>query len=411
MDTNHPGKGRRILVINQYFAPDTASTGLVLASLCEGLAQQGFKIAVICGFPCYTEDAPEAPAVETKPGLTIYRVGTGGVKGRSGIRRRFQGYIGFMFAAWSKIRRLSVQEHFDAVITVTNPPFVGLLGVMARHKFKCPFVYIIHDLHPDILVKTGRLHPGLITWLWDRLNKLIFDSAAVIVVLGERMREYLQGKGVVGKKIEAIHNWSIHDISPRDKINSFRKTYGLGERFVVLYAGNMGISHNLEYLIEAASKIEEDVLFLFVGNGEKKAELQAAAQKRGLTNVMFLPYQPDAVLNDMLAAADVCVVALELELTGMAVPSKTYTILASGRPILVIGSPDNEVAQIVHQWGCGWVAATPGQTSEVLKRLVVSPEEVSRAGENAVQAYQQNFCREKAMARYMKVLNTVLDKP
>ncbi|BCV25990.1 hypothetical protein kuro4_27630 [Gelria sp. Kuro-4] len=179
---------------------------------------------------------------------------------------------------------------------------------------------------------------------------------------------------------------------------------------MVLYTGNMGISHNLEYLLEAAAKTQGDTQFLFVGSGEKKASLQATAKKLGLSNVIFLPYQPENVLNDMLAAADICVVALEPELTGLAVPSKTYPILAAGKPILAIGSSNNEVAEIVRQWDCGWVATTSDETHQLLQRLAASHDEVLRAGDNARKAYLENFTREKAVTRYVEMLKDVLQK-
>ncbi|WP_221039063.1 glycosyltransferase family 4 protein [Gelria sp. Kuro-4] len=411
MHATQQAHGKRLLVINQYFAPDTAASGQVLASLCEGLAHRGFEIIVVCGFPSYTDDAPEAPPVEGRQEITVYRVGTGGVKGRSSIRKRIQGYLGFMLSAWKKIQVLSLREHFDAVVTLTNPPSVGLLGVLAQHKLHCPFVYVVHDLHPDILVKCGRLRSGLVVRLWDRMNSLIFTNATAIVVLGDRMREYLQvEKCVSNEKIRVIHNWSTQDISPRPRLNSFRTIHGLGDRFVVLYTGNMGISHNLEYLLEAAAKTQGDTQFLFVGSGEKKASLQATAKKLGLSNVIFLPYQPENVLNDMLAAADICVVALEPELTGLAVPSKTYPILAAGKPILAIGSSNNEVAEIVRQWDCGWVATTSDETHQLLQRLAASHDEVLRAGDNARKAYLENFTREKAVTRYVEMLKDVLQK-
>jgi glycosyltransferase involved in cell wall biosynthesis len=243
------------------------------------------------------------------------------------------------------------------------------------------------------------------------MNSFIFTNAARIVVLGDRMREHLHvEKRVPYEKIRVIHNWSIQDISPRPRLNYFREIHGLEDRFVVLYAGNMGISHNLEHLIETAAKTPSGVQFLFVGGGEKKNTLQAAAKKLGLSNVMFLPYQPDSMLNDMLAAADLCVVALEPELTGLAVPSKTYSILAAGKPILAIGSPESEVANIVRQWDCGWVVTTSDEIHELLQRLVTSPEEVLRAGSNARKAYLENFTREKAVSHYVKMLNEVLQK-
>jgi len=399
----------KLLLVNQYYAPDVCSSGQLLASLCEGLAEKGFQVDVVCGFPSYTADAPDALTYEEWPNLTVHRVATGGVKGRLGMRQRIQGYLGFLLAAFGTIRRQSREQKYTVVLTLSNPPFVGLLGAWVKRFRGARYVYILHDIHPDILIRTGRLKGGLAARLWNAVNGVILRSADEVVVLGSQMAKHLQEhKGVPEQKITVIPNWSLNDIKPLPRQNLFREIHNLGDALVVLYAGNMGISHNLELLVESAAELRgRKVEFLFVGEGEKRSILEELAGQKCLDNVLFLPYQETEMLNAMLCAADICVVALEPELAGLAVPSKTYPILAAGRAILALTSEHDDVAAVVKQWQCGWVAQNSTEVTEIIQAAIQQPGEVARCGERAREAHESAFSRESALQSYADLIKKV----
>ncbi len=401
----------KLLVVNQYYAPDVCASGQLLASLCEGLAERGFQIDVVCGFPSYTADAPDAPAYEEQPNLTVRRVATGGVKGRLGMRQRIRGYLGFLLAAFGTVRRQSRNQKYAVVLTLSNPPFVGLLGAWVKRFRGARYVCVLHDIHPDILIRTGRLKKGLVTGLWEIINRLIFRFADAVVVLGPRMAEHLRKhKRVPQEKIYVIPNWSLGEIEPLPRQNSFRETHKLGDALVVLYAGNMGILHNLEWLIESAAELKgRNIKFVFVGEGEKRFFLEKQAEQKRLDNVLFLPYQEAETLNTMLCAADICVVALEPKAAGLAVPSKTYSILAAGRAILALASENDDLAAVVRQWKCGWVAQNSAEVTEIIQAASKQPDEVVRRGKRARTAHKSTFSRESALALYADLIKSVVD--
>lgn len=408
----------RLLVINQYFPPDRAATGQLLASLCHGLKNLGFDITVLCGQPSYTEDAPGAASFEQCHGLKIYRVDTGGVKGRSVFRRRLKGYLGFMFSAFKRLVYLTRMQKFDVIITASNPPIAGLLGTLALKRCGGRFLYMIHDITPDTLVHTGKIGRGPLLWFWHFINSLIYRSANSIVVLGPLMKDYMKNaKGIPGEKLHVIPNWSVHGPAAPAKATAFRTANNLGEAFVVLYSGNMGIAHNLEVLIEAAWKLkeeklkEENIIFLFAGDGEKRPILQKLAEAKNLTNVRFLPHQPENEYKNMLDAADLCVVALEHELAGMSVPSKTYAVLAAGKPILALCAQNDDIAGLINAHKCGWRAPGAGAVCEIISNLINDRTKLFKAGARSRAAYEQYFSRDKAVGAYARLLSKMVSGP
>ncbi len=402
----------KILAINQYYDPDVAVSGQILTSLCEGLADSGMSVTVICGKPSYTHDAVEALTFEEKPNLRIHRVGTAGAKGRASMITRIQGYLGFGVATLFKLISLSRKERYDVILTFSNPPFVGFYGAWFKSKWRAKFLYILHDLHPDILIRSGRLKEGFLTRLWDRVNRYIFNRADQIVVLTENMRHYLSTpKGIGSDKIIVIPNWSVETITPGSRDNSFRRENGFGSDFLVLYAGNMGIMHNLEWLIDSAREMQgQEIFFVFVGSGDKLPYLQSEAEKFNLNNVRFLPYQPKEMVNEMLCAADICVIALESQAVGLAFPSKTYPILAGGRPILALASEGDDLDLLVRNNNCGWSAYQTKDITPIISKLIESPKLLNDAGIRARRAYEEEFTKQSAISKYIEVLNNLFAK-
>jgi glycosyltransferase involved in cell wall biosynthesis len=399
----------RMLVINQYYTPDKAASGQLLSSLCEGLAGKGVQIDVICGIPSYTDDAPIALKSEQKSNLTIRRISTGGVKGRAEFKKRVLGYLGFFFFAYFEVLKCLKKQKYDIVLTLSNPPFVGLLGLLAKRKRGIQFVYVLHDVHPDILIRSGRLKKGILTSFWEFISASVMKNADKIVVLGSRMAEYLEkNKGVQGAKIKIIHNWPVDEIKLIPHKNNFRNMYNPGDSLLILYSGNMGISHNLEWLIESASNlINYNVLFVFVGEGEKKCALQSKARQMQLENVLFLPYQNENLYNEMLSASDICVVALKPELAGLSVPSKIYPIMAAGRPVLAVTSMDSDIAEIVQQWYCGWIAQSSEEVTAIVKNILQQPDELIQYGQSSRSAYEQAYSKQHAMKLYLNLIEEV----
>jgi glycosyltransferase involved in cell wall biosynthesis len=398
----------RLLVINQYYAPDLASTGQLAAELCEGLVRRGFEMHVVTGRPSYSPGSPEAPAFEERNGVQVHRVPIW-LKGRERMSTRLLGYLQFLWGAWRRARHLLKDKPFDVVLTFHNPPFVAAVGAYLARRHKLRYVYVLYDIHPDILIATGWRLPRLVIRLWEAANRWIFANAEHIVVLGEGMKQTLvEGKGVPPGKVQAIPLWGRPELEPLPKGQSarVRRELGLGkDELLLLYSGNMGIMHPLDPILDAAVLLQgEPVLFLFVGDGAKREALLRRVEREGLENVKFLPFQPEERFVQLVAAADACFVVLEPGLERLALPSRAFTFLSAGRPLITLMSSEAEIAHLVREAGCGWNATTAQELVGLVRHLLSHPEELAQKRAAAREAYERNFLRKGILDRYAKVL-------
>jgi glycosyltransferase involved in cell wall biosynthesis len=236
-------------------------------------------------------------------------------------------------------------------------------------------------------------------------------NGATNVVLGERMAASLMARGIRG--IELIPNWAdgaaIQPLS--DCMNKLRASWGLDERFVTCYSGNAGRVHELDTIIAAAERLrdEETIVFLFIGGGSETERLRKEVTQRKLRNVSFRSYQSRELLGQSLALADVHLVSLRPEFEGLVVPSKYYGIIAAGRPCVFIGDPHGEIAQLVHDGGCG-ITVVPGDGEALAKVILELQQNADRRkvlGSAARRQFDLRFTKPIAMARWEKVLHTV----
>lgn len=401
-------EGLRILLINQSYVPDKGASGQLLGDLFSSFQTKGASVTVICAPPTYTDEALDWRRFEQGPSIQIHRVGPGCFRGRKSMLNRVAGYLGFMWAAFRETRKLTRIEQFQVVATASNPPFVGLIGAWCHKRRRIPFVYMLHDLHPDILLKSGFHLPRAAARVWERTNRSIFEAASCIVVLGEGMKRHLEdAKGVPGRKIRVIHNWAHPEYGAPIARSAARKHFEIEEgALAVLHFGNMGESHNLGWLLEAAAQLQHrNIEFIFAGEGPQKPALIQQCRELGLESVRFIPYQSGEAFRNLVAASDICVVTLKNGLKGLAVPSKTYSILGGGRAALAIMEDDADVAELVIRHRCGWVASTPAEVLGVIEKALEDPGSAQLAGENAWNAYQCHFAFSRAIDDYWTVLS------
>jgi glycosyltransferase involved in cell wall biosynthesis len=288
------------------------------------------------------------------------------------------------------------------VLVVTNPPLAPLIsGLMMRWK-KVPYFVLIYDLYPEAFVQAGFLNNAHVIYRsWQKVNRQVFKSANGIFTLSESMKNAVSFYVDDPNKITVIHNWADLDyIRPIPRAeNSFIKQNKIEGKFIVMYAGNMGLTHDLESVMDAAESLQEipNLVFVFIGEGGKRSRLQQFASDKKLNNVLFLPYQSSADFPMAMAAAHVGIVTLGLGAEGISVPSKTYLILAAGSCILAIAPATSELSRLVAEHRAG-IVCEPGNPSALaieIRKLKESTSALETYKLNALKA-AQNYTPQNA---------------
>jgi lipopolysaccharide/colanic/teichoic acid biosynthesis glycosyltransferase/glycosyltransferase involved in cell wall biosynthesis len=280
----------------------------------------------------------------------------------------------------------------DVVVALTDPPIIGLAGLLAARRAGARFVFLCQDIFPEVAALLEDFHSDAVDRALAHVNRYLLRKADRVISLGDTMRERLiSGKGADPDKITVIHNWAdCSAIVPGPKRNDFSVEHDLADTFVVMHSGNLGLSQSLETLVDAAAQLRScpDLAVVFIGDGTKRAALEARARARNLSNIRFLPYQPKGRLHDSFATADVFIVSLKAGLAGYIVPSKLYGILAAGRPYVAAVENDSEVSTITRKYGCGLLAepGNPDDMAEKILALYRDRELTARLGANAREA-------------------------
>ncbi len=383
----------RILLLNQFFWPDSAATSQLLTDLARGLAENGHEVYAIAADGGYAPDATgDAPPVQ------IVRVkALPFVRGKLG---RVLSYASFYAGAAVAGLRL---PRPDLVLTLTTPPLLSLLGnLLQRVRESRHFIWEM-DMYPDVAIDLGTFRAGGVL---DRVVGGMADfsrrRADGIIALGECMRERLIGRGVDARKISVAENWADGTaIQPLPRPGDPRE-------LVVLYSGNLGLAHDLDTVTGAMLALKDDdrVRFVFAGSGGRRGELERFVAEHGIQSVAMRPYAPRASLGESLAVGDVGLVTQRDATCGSVVPSKVYGLLAAGRPILFVGPAEATPARLVRRFGCGWhvpVGDAAGLAA-LLRRLAADREEVAEAGRRARQALVTHFDSPLGVARICELL-------
>ncbi len=238
------------------------------------------------------------------------------------------------------------------VVYVTNPPLSYLLSLCLRN----PFSIIVYDIYPDALTNVGIKKGSFIYKKWAKWNNKLFKKADVIYTLSSGMKKKLASY-TEDNKIVSIPNWSAsNNLKPIEKeANIFIKNNDLTDKFIVLYSGNIGNTHNVEYIIEVAKQLKDnsDIQFLIIGEGGKKKMIENKVTEYGLKNCTFLTWQSVEMMPYSLASADIAVITLNDDTASLSVPSKTYNLLAVGAPLLCIAPKESELNKLVLEYNNG----------------------------------------------------------
>jgi len=343
----------RVLVFNRSYYPDVEATGQLLTELCADLAANRC-VHVISGQPNFVPVKRSGFLQEdSHQGVAITRVRNLRFSKKSLFGRAAGLFTYLILAFWAGLR--ARRPH--VIMVETDPPLLGLLGVVLSRWHRCPLIFYLQDLYPEVGLALGRLRPGIMTKFLHWATQIGLRGADRIIVLGEDMRAKVMNRGIPSQKITLVPNWADTElIYPRSRTNPWQELGTPSESMVVMYSGNLGLSQNLEQMLEAARELRDlPIRFLVIGEGAAKCRLVSLAKSWNLSNVHFLPYQIKEKLGDSLAAANVHFIPLRRGLAGAIVPSKLYGILAAGVPFIAAVDEDSEVARVAAYTGAGVV--------------------------------------------------------
>src|SRR5580704_246045 len=405
VDSNVPAGRTRVLFLNRSFWPDREATGQFLTELCDDLSTD-HEVTIVAG-PSYHTNGRSSRGFrlwsrERRGKVTIIR--TWGTRfSKSNLAGRLVNLGTYYLLAAIVAYRL---PRPDVIVAETDPPLLGALAAMLKRRWECRLVYNVRDLYPDIAEVTGGVRSPFLLEMLRRGNDYAYERADLIVTLGHDMARRIVDKGVPPDKVVVVPDWvDCGRIRPLDG-NPFRRSFG--DKFVVMYSGNVGLSQQLEAVLEAADRLRNDerILFAMIGEGARKNWLQEQAGAMGLKNVKFLPYQPLEKLGESLSAADLHLIPLAPGAAGCLVPSKIYGILAAGRPFIAMMEDDAEVAHIARDDKVGFVVR-PGNVDALIsaiRQAVDSPEHLKQMGARARRLAELRFDRIKVTSRFGSML-------
>jgi colanic acid biosynthesis glycosyl transferase WcaI len=385
-----------LLLVNQHYYPDVASTGQHLTDLAEHLARGGVDVTVLTSRGHYVAGQVDAPRRESRNGVHVRRVRTTGF-GRTSRLGRIVDYATFyvraLWIVWT-------EPGLTGVVFLTTPPLLSVIGALGRAMRGRRYGIWSMDLHPDAEIAAGMVRAESVVGRCLRwLDERAYRGADFVVDLGPYMKARVIAKGVPVERTATVPVWGhaepTHGTSGAEALKA---SLGLEGRFVVMYSGNAGLVHDFDDILGAMLAMRDDprVFFLFVGDGPRRREIEAFAAEHALTHFAYRPYFPREQVGDALAVADVHLISLRRPFVGISVPGKLYGIMAAGRPALFAGPEQCETADTIREADCGVVVDPAGgdgaaRIVAAIMRWVGDPAAARAAGERGRAAFRARY--------------------
>lgn len=384
--------GPVVIVVCPHFAPDTAPTGDVISGVVSHLVSRGARVHVVTSLPWYRSHSVEAGwggrlmRTERTQWGGITRIHPFPSRDKRSLLRRGAAFVAFSVLA--AVRGAFIggfPRRVDAVLAMSPPLTLGLAGWVISRVRRAPLVFNVQDIFPDAAVRTGAIGNPAVISVARRLERFVYARSRAVVAVGEDMRANIAEK--VGEsaraKVRVIPNFvDVAKVSPLPRNTAYRRELGIGDEPVVMYAGNVGFSQSLHIVLEAARRIP-GVVFVINGDGSAKAEI--AREAATIANVRLGDYQSPERVPEVLATGDIHLVPLRTGLGSVSVPSKTYSILAAGRPVVAAIDPGTDVPRMLEASGAG--ISTPPDDADALvgavEALLADPAARAEMGEKA----------------------------
>ena len=398
----------RLWVVSEVYYPELTSTGYYLTAIAEGLADS-FDVKALCGQPNYSSRGVKAPKRELHNGVEIYRA-SGTRLNKNNIVLKLVNMLtlslSMLFHSVSKFHR------GDRILVVTTPPTMPFLIAAASLLRGSPYTLLIHDAYPEVMAAVGTVKRNSFFYRTiDYFNRWLYKHARKIIVVGRDMKNLISKKSSgLNISIDYIPNWAeIDDVKPRQRSENLLITeLGIENKLIVLHAGNIGYPTDVDTLIDVMKTLNGDdrFHFVFIGSGVKRHLLENAIDKFDLINLSLLDPRPRGEQIDFLNACDIGLVSLVKDMYGAAMPSKTYNIMAAGKPVLALTDEGSELALVIDESRIGW-HLEPGDANALratLDEICERRSELRSIGNRAREAAERDYSLSTAIARYREAL-------
>lgn len=396
-------KKKDILFLCQFFYPEYISSAQLPYDTVLALKNAGFSVGVLCGYPHEYLDGADIPVKEEVNGIWIHRLKYLQMD-RSGFLGRLVNYFSFTFMALLHLLEIA---QYKAVVVYSNPPILPWVASWAKRLFGTKLIFVAYDLYPEVATVTNTLRKGnMICRLMNHINNCVYRRADKVVALSSEMKEYiLKNRPISEERVSVIPNWyEDKGVIPKDlETNRFRET--VGDRFVVSYFGNMGTMQDMKTILGAIRELknDENIFFLFAGHGNKMEKLKAITEEEGIQNIAIHKFLHGQDFQDALAISDCAFVSLEKGATGLCVPSKTYSYMMQGIPLLAIMDECDIVRDI--ERGAGyWVRnGESAKLAEYIRTMQRDPQRCEQMRRVCRSIYLENYTTEISTKKYVSL--------
>lgn len=394
----------RIWLISEYYYPVVVTTGYYVTEIAEYLAKKGKDVGVICTNNTYYEsDTISSVEHEFHNGVEIFRALDKKITKNNLVKRALRLFLSSI--SLYKLAKKHIKEG-DEVIVLTNPAFMMLFMPKVRRLTGCRYHILVHDIFPENLVSIGKFsNQSLVFKCLKKKFDKAYAAADSCISIGCDMTEVIKAKTNNSKPITKITNWAdIDDVYLKNKKET--RLYAeykeeLKDNVVFMFAGNLGNAQGLDNYLEAIKLTSNsNTRFLFVGAGAKSEDIKNFSKIND--KVVFAGFRNRSEQNDFLNACDIGVVTLADGMFGLGVPSKSYNLMATGKPILYIGESDSEIAYCINKYNIGWVVEpnNPQALKIIIDTIVEHPEDIPQKSINARNVANEVFAKPVVLEQY-----------
>lgn len=403
----------KLLIISLVFPPDNVSTAHIVGDLAEELARAGAEVSVISTVPHYNPPArslgelgfrkrwfgllwEQRTASATAYHISVFR------KDANFIKRAVSWGIFHLLslpAALFKVR------HADLILCPSPPLTNGLVGIFLGWIMRARVIYNVQEIYPDVAIALGYLRRPFLIRFWKAFEKFVYRRVDAVTVIAEAMKANILKKGFTDEKVHLIPNFvDVKQFQPFPKANEFTLQQGWADKFIVCYAGNIGIAQDLDSFLDAAKLLGDEprILFTILGEGVDKDRIYSRVKSEQISNVQCLPYQKYELMPQIYSGADLSLVTLASSTGAETLPSKIFRILACGKPILACAPKASDLEDFVNNHKCG-VCVEPGRPqflAEAIRKLHRNPKLAGELGENGLRVVRQSYTREAVSEAY-----------